>query len=200
MGEVGPQPYNDLSGLVCPPSENPPIEAKRLSPELTNRDRRYRGVEANPNRHGRPRWYFRRNKATRIRLPDTYGSPLFEAAWRARWWLPPARPLAEAKSPKPSTLRGGVAAKRGVDPNTVQPLIGVYLLMLKDKVVYIGESLQMPARVAAHRTNGRPFDKVFYIATKANERVELEATLIKAFAPTKNPRGLHPLGQGGRRR
>jgi integrase len=47
---------------------------------------KYWGVEKNPNRHGRLRWYFRRpgDKTTpRIRLPDTYGSVEFEAAWRA---------------------------------------------------------------------------------------------------------------------
>jgi integrase len=47
---------------------------------------KYWGVEKNPNRHGRLRWYFRRpgDKTTpRIRLPDTYGSSEFEAAWHA---------------------------------------------------------------------------------------------------------------------
>jgi integrase len=45
---------------------------------------RFWAVECNPNRHGRLRWYFRANRAApRIRLPDTYGSPEFEAAWRA---------------------------------------------------------------------------------------------------------------------
>ena len=61
-----------------------------------------------------------------------------------------------------STLVGGVRAKRGVDPGTVQPLIGVYLLMLKGKVVYFGSSLHMPNRVAQHSTNGRPFDQVSF--------------------------------------
>ena len=48
--------------------------------------KKYWGVEKNPNRHGRLRWYFRRpdrKGAPRIRLPDSYGSPEFEAAWRA---------------------------------------------------------------------------------------------------------------------
>ena len=48
--------------------------------------KKYWGVEKNPNRHGRLRWYFRRpdkKGAPRIRLPDRYGSPEFEAAWRA---------------------------------------------------------------------------------------------------------------------
>ena len=41
-----------------------------------------------------------------------------------------AEPLAPA-----SRLVGGVRARRGVDPGTVQPLIGVYLLMLRGKLV-----------------------------------------------------------------
>jgi hypothetical protein len=48
--------------------------------------KKYWGVERNANRHGRLRWYFRRpdrKGAPRIRLPDSYGSLAFEAAWRA---------------------------------------------------------------------------------------------------------------------
>jgi hypothetical protein len=47
---------------------------------------KYWGVELNRNRHGRPRWFFRPERGKgmlRIRLPDAYGSPEFEAAWRA---------------------------------------------------------------------------------------------------------------------
>jgi hypothetical protein len=45
---------------------------------------KYWGVEPNRNRHGRLRFYFRADRTKpRIRLPDEYGSPAFEAAWRA---------------------------------------------------------------------------------------------------------------------
>jgi hypothetical protein len=76
----------------------------------------------------------------------------------------------------------GVVAKRG----TVQPLIGVYLLMFKGAIVYVGSSLHMPKRVAQHRVNGRPFDQVFYIGTTPDEREVLERTLIKAIDPAQN--------------
>jgi hypothetical protein len=69
-------------------------------------------------------------------------------------------------------------AKRGKDPNAVQPLIGVYLLLLRGRIVYVGSSLDMPKRVAGHRSNGRPFDQVFYIATLAIQREALERILI----------------------
>ena len=44
---------------------------------------RYWGVEPNRNRHGRLRWYFRPDRTKpRIRLPDNFGSPEFELAYR----------------------------------------------------------------------------------------------------------------------
>jgi hypothetical protein len=72
-------------------------------------------------------------------------------------------------------LPGGIRRSRTKrNPDAVQPLIGVYLLMLKGKIVYIGSSMTMPDRVAGHRSNGRPFDQVFFIATAANQREMLE--------------------------
>jgi hypothetical protein len=66
------------------------------------------------------------------------------------------------------------------------PSIGVYLLMLKGKIVYVGTSRRMPKRVATHRQNGRPFDEVFYIASDETQRLKLEAALIKAINPPQN--------------
>jgi integrase len=70
---------------------------------------RYWGVEPNRNRHGRLRWYFRPDrKSPRIRLPDSYGSPEFEAAWRAAVAGKP-RPLA------PEAMRGRRASRGSLD-------------------------------------------------------------------------------------
>jgi integrase len=71
------------------------------------KSKKYWGVEKNVNRHGRPRWYYRAHKtAPRLRLPDTYGSPEFEAAWRAaRAGAPiplPVSPPGRAKARKAS--------------------------------------------------------------------------------------------------
>jgi hypothetical protein len=132
---------------------------------------------------GKPRHYFRRKGFPRATLPGLPWSSEFMEAY--------SNALAMAGLPQPtalmpSTLPGGVVAKRGVDPNIVQPLIGVYLLMRKGIIVYVGSSLNMPKRVADHRGNGRPFDQVFYIATKANQREALERTLIRAVNPLQN--------------
>jgi hypothetical protein len=84
-------------------------------------------------------------------------------------------------------LPGGIRrSRRKGNPDAVQPLIGVYLLLLKGRIVYIGSSLQMPSRVAEHRTNGRPFDQAFYVATTANQREILERILIRAIDPAQN--------------
>jgi hypothetical protein len=119
---------------------------------------------------GKLRHTFRRKGHRQITLKGRPGSPAFMAAYE--------KAMAGTALPPASTLVGGIAG------NT--PLIGVYLLMLKGMVVYIGESLHMPNRVAAHRTNGRPFDQVFYIATRANQRAVLERSLINAMHPSQN--------------
>jgi hypothetical protein len=149
-------------------------DARTSSPKL-------RFVQSYTDRHGHARHYFRRPGFKRVVLPGEPWSPEFMTAY-SEAAAQPASPDALLNS----RLVGGVTAKRGVDPGTVQPLIGVYLLMLRGALVYIGSSLRMPSRVAEHRTNGRPFDQAFYIATKANERERLEATLIRAMNPPQN--------------
>jgi hypothetical protein len=139
---------------------------------------RYRYVQAFTGNTGKVRLYFRRKGQPLIALPRPIGSRKFLAAYQAA--------LTEPRI-IPSALPGGVVRSRGrKDPNVVQPLIGVYLLMLKGKIVYVGESLNMPKRVAAHRVNGRPFDQAYYIATMANQRANLERILIRAINPTGN--------------
>jgi predicted GIY-YIG superfamily endonuclease len=139
--------------------------------------RKYRFVQKFVSR-GIPHLYFRRKGYPLIALPGPLGSPEFILAWTAAYKGEPLPPA--------SSLPGGVIAKRDQDPNTVQPLIGVYLLMLKGRVVYVGSSLHMPRRVAAHRSGCRPFDQVFYIPTKANQYEALERVLIKAINPEQN--------------
>ena len=119
--------------------------------------------------------YFRRKGYSKIALPDQIGSPEFVLAHAAALNAPRAIPV--------SALRGGV------ERSGAQPLIGVYLLMLKGRVAYVGSSLNMPRRVNEHRLNGRQFDKAFYIATHAREREALERVLILAISPPGNRRG-----------
>ncbi|HYD66143.1 GIY-YIG nuclease family protein [Azospirillum sp.] len=78
----------------------------------------------------------------------------------------------------------------GVTERSDPPLVGVYLLLLKGKVVYIGSSKNMPRRVRQHRNGSRPFDNAYYIAASESEMRSLEASLIKAMLPTQNTSGI----------
>lgn len=69
---------------------------------------------------------------------------------------------------------------------------GSYLLLLGKEIVYVGSSLDMPERVKGHRSNGRPFDKAFYIPASGDDRTTLEKILIKAINPTHNRQGKWP--------
>ena len=135
---------------------------------------RYRYVQSWVNKAGRVRTYFRRRGYPRIALP-TIGSPEFVLAYSAALNAERTVPI--------SKLSGGVRHSGS------QPLIGVYLLLLRGRIVYIGSSMRMPERVAEHRTNGRPFDQQFYIATTAREREALERVLIRAINPSQNRQG-----------
>jgi hypothetical protein len=112
------------------------------------------------------------------RLRGEPGTPEFVASYNEA--------IAARTSARFPSLPGGIIKRKAQNPNAVQPLIGVYLLLLNGEIIYVGSSLKMPERVNGHRTNGRPFDQVFYIATTADEREALERTLIKAIDPPQN--------------
>jgi hypothetical protein len=136
--------------------------------------KRYPFVQSFIDQYGKVRHYYRRRGYSRIALPDING-PEFASAYAAAVSEPRAVPL---------------SARRGaVERGSAQPLIGVYLLLRNGRIVYVGSSLDMPKRVAAHRSNGRPFDKAFYIATTAKERVALERVLIRIIDPAQNCMG-----------
>ena len=140
----------------------------------------YRYVQKWIDRRGSSRLCFQRKGYPRVHLPTSIGSPEFVLAYTAALQAPPLR-LSE--------LPGGVITKRGQHPNAAVPLIGVYLLLLKSRIVYVGSSLNMPQRVGEHRSNGRPFDRVFYIATTAREREAFERVMIRAINPPQNRLG-----------
>ena len=93
----------------------------------------YRYVQSFIDGGGRVRNYFRRQGYPRIALPDQIAGPEFVISYQAALSAPRNVPL--------SSLLGGT------ERSGAKPLIGVYLLMLKGKVTYIGSSLNMPWRL-----------------------------------------------------
>ena len=124
---------------------------------------------------GHLRQTFRRH-GRRTTIRGQPGSPEFMAQYYTSLEASGGAPQLKRRASKP--------------PTDHQPLIGVYLLMLKGRIVYIGSSLRMPERVADHRANGRPFSHAFYIATRAHERKPLEDLLIQALRPLQNRKGM----------
>lgn len=127
------------------------------------------------DRHGKTRHYFRR-KGECVPLKGDLGSAEFAATYQAALHGLPSEKQRHAIS----------RIKRAQKLSAPKPQVGVYLLMLDGAVAYVGSSLNMQKRVKKHRENGRPFDKAFFIAAAANERLALERTLIAAIKPPGN--------------
>lgn len=131
-------------------------------------------IHSYTDRHGQVRHYFRRRGCPKVALPGTIGSAGFMKAYRdAMAGAPPVTIPARPRKPSAGAIPHG-------------PNVGVYLLLVDGRLSYIGSSMKMPKRVAEHRVNGRPFDKVFYIATTVAERGALERELIAALHPAQN--------------
>jgi hypothetical protein len=57
---------------------------------------------------------------------------------------------------------------------------------LQKKLVYVGESINMPVRVKGHHRNGRPFDREFCIQVPPEDRKWVQNALIQALRPPQN--------------
>lgn len=66
----------------------------------------------------------------------------------------------------------------------------VYFLVKRDRIVYVGQTTNLPSRVASHRLNlGTKFDKVFHRNVPRDDLDRVESALIRALRPALN-RGL----------
>lgn len=70
-----------------------------------------------------------------------------------------------------------------------EPIIqGIYFLLYNDEIVYIGQAIDILARIKMHRSNPRlKFLKYFYIEYNSKEeRTRLEKKYIENFCPKYN--------------
>lgn len=63
---------------------------------------------------------------------------------------------------------------------------GIYLLFLKGRLIYVGQSRNCAQRVVAHRTNGREFDHSLIAPCPEDALDWLEAAMIAALSPEQN--------------
>ena len=63
---------------------------------------------------------------------------------------------------------------------------GVYFLVHKNKVVYIGQSISPLARISSHTINGKKFDSAFLVPVPSYALDAVEGALIRALKPPLN--------------
>lgn len=67
-----------------------------------------------------------------------------------------------------------------------EAMSGVYFLLLDNRVMYVGKSVDMYCRISEHRTKGRKFTHFSVIPCPPEDLAELESKYILAFAPEGN--------------
>jgi len=65
-------------------------------------------------------------------------------------------------------------------------LCGVYFLVSNDRVVYAGQSVNIPARIATHKTSGKVFDRVAFVECEKDWLNVLESLYIHILRPPLN--------------
>ena len=101
----------------------------------------------------------------------------------------PAESLSASDAPESIAPLTGL---RHIDPaHFLCP--GVYFLCLGDEVVYVGQSVNVPARIMSHiyesrRPAGKTFDhaRIFYLPVPESELLRLESEFIHRLRPRYN--------------
>lgn len=66
--------------------------------------------------------------------------------------------------------------------------VGVYFLVLDHRIAYIGQTVDVLARIRKHRTEGKRFDSFAFIPCAKEVLDELELTYITLMLPEQNRR------------
>lgn len=67
----------------------------------------------------------------------------------------------------------------------VQPVSGIYFLSRGGAIVYIGQSMNIYSRIAAHEKD-KEFDSACYFHCAREDMDDIERTLIQSFQPEYN--------------
>ena len=68
----------------------------------------------------------------------------------------------------------------------VPDICGIYFLVHMDRVVYVGQSVNVPARVGHHKTSGKQFDRVAFVPCQQEHLNILESLYIHILRPALN--------------
>ena len=78
-------------------------------------------------------------------------------------------------------------------------ICGIYLLLIKDRVFYVGQSVNVYSRLAQHRTE-RQFDKAMFIEVKQRDLARVEKFFILTLRPKWNRVGMKRPGRSPHKR
>lgn len=74
---------------------------------------------------------------------------------------------------------------------------GVYFLLLDEEIVYIGQSIDIYARISAHKKDRQKnFNRTAWVPIDSANLTEVESALIAAFRPSQNRMGYAGAGAG----
>lgn len=68
----------------------------------------------------------------------------------------------------------------------VPDICGIYFLVHNDRVVYVGQSVNVPARIGHHKTSGKTFDRVAFVSCAQEHLNILESLYIHILRPPLN--------------
>ena len=88
----------------------------------------------------------------------------------------------------PYKTPAGLKSEREIVGTSIpaESMSGVYFLILNQRIVYVGKSVDMYCRISEHRSKGRKFTHFHAIPCPPESLSELESKYILAFAPEGN--------------
>ncbi|MCS6285207.1 MAG: GIY-YIG nuclease family protein [Nitrospira sp.] len=100
------------------------------------------------------------------------------------------RPVVQ-QPPAPATIPRALAEVEArlceIPPLEYPPC--VYFLVLKQEIVYVGQSRNLLSRLGQHREDGKCWDRVLYLPVPADRLLEVESLWIKTLQPALNRAG-----------
>lgn len=103
------------------------------------------------------------------------------------------------KQPNPPRAPSAISRLAPLKPLDREGVCGVYFLCLGDEVVYVGSSINVPARVAQHAKD-KTYDRVYMLPVPRESLRDTEGAFIRMLRPKGNgstgtPTGSRPDGE-----
>lgn len=94
-------------------------------------------------------------------------------------------------------IRYSLASERDIvsASRPITKICGIYFLVRNERVVYVGQTLDIEDRVREHVLHGKRFDRYYWVKCAPEDRLKLEAVYIKELRPEENFKRPHPMNR-----